>query len=212
MTAVQVVIVSTNAIMRAGLQKMISDSGSRIEVAGIFESFADADRFAQTQSVRALIADETMQTANLIKELTRLVEVHPGLAIILILQRPTASLSQRLMTLGVRALLHKDDDLEHTLNHTILTAVSGSATVSQHFSRFFDSEQPRPAKVNQRDLDIMQLLTEGLEPKEIAANLGVKYHVVNRAINKLLETYEVQSVVQLGQIAHQLVKARKKLE
>ncbi|MDX2159907.1 MAG: LuxR C-terminal-related transcriptional regulator [bacterium] len=212
MTAIQVGIVSTNAIMRAGLQKMISDSGSRIEVAGIFESFADVDRFAQTRSVRALIADETMQTANLIKELKRLVEVHPGLAIILILQRPTASLSQRLMTVGVRALLHKDDDLEHTLNHTILTAVSGSATVSQHFSRFFDSDQSSPAGINQRDLDILQLLTEGLEPKEIAASLGVKYHVVNRAINKLLQTYEVQSVVQLGQMAHQIVKVRKKLE
>ena len=142
----------------------------------------------------------------------RLMDVHPGLVTILVMQRPTASVAQKLIALGVRALLHKDDDLGNTLNHTIQTAVKGNMTISPLIAEFLDKTVALPTKITQRDLNILQLLTEGMEAKEIAAHLGVTYGVVNRTINRLLRTYNVQNVPQLTAMAYQILKVRQQLE
>jgi DNA-binding NarL/FixJ family response regulator len=209
---IQVVIVSTIALTRAGLKEIITQSGTHIDVAGLFESLADADAFLNTHNARVLITDESPHTVNMVKALKRLMEVHPGLVVILVMQRPTASVAQKLIALGVRALLHKDDDLGNTLNHTIQTAVKGSMTISPLMAAFLDQSVALPAKITQRDLDTLQLLTDGMEAKEIAAHLGVTYGVVNRTINRLLRTYNAQNVPQLALMAQQILKVRKQPE
>jgi len=212
MANIQVVIVSAIALTRAGLKEIITQSGTQIEVAGLFDSLAEADAFLNSHNARVLITDESLHTANMVKALKRLMEAHPGLVVILVMQRPTASIAQKLITIGVRALLHKDDDLGNTLNHTIQTAVKGNMTISPLMAEFMDQSVALPAKITQRDLDTLQLLTDGMEAKEIAARLGVTYGVVNRTINRLLRTYNAQNVPQLVLMAHQILKVRKQLE
>jgi DNA-binding NarL/FixJ family response regulator len=212
MAKIQVVIVSTNALTRGGLRDIINQATAPIEITGLFESLSDADVMLNNHEARVLITDDPPQTASLLKALKRLMDAHPGLVIIMVMQRPTGSVTQKLMALGVRALLHKDDDLENTLNHTIQNAVKGSMTISPLIAEFLDQSVTLPAKITQRDLDILQLLTEGMEPKQIAAHLGVTYSVVNRAINRLLHTYNAQNLTQLAVMAHQILKVRKQLE
>ncbi|MBE2269648.1 MAG: response regulator transcription factor [Anaerolinea sp.] len=212
MAKIQVVIVSKNALIRGGLRDIINQAATQTVVAGLFESLAEADVFLNTHDARVLITDDSPHTVNLLKALKRLMEIHPGLVIIMVMQRPTASVTQKLLTLGVRALLHKDDDLEITLNPTIQNAVKGSMTISPLITEFLEQTVTLPANINQRDLDILQLLTEGMEPKGIAVHLGVTYSVVNRAINRMLRTYNVQNVAQLVLIAHQILKVRRQLE
>jgi len=212
MANIQVVIVSMNALTRGGLRDIINQAGTQTEVAGLFDSLAEADTFLNSHTARVLITDESLHTVNIIKALKRLMEVHPGLVVILVMQRPTASVAQKLIAVGVRALLHKDDELGNTLNYTIQTAVKGNMTISPLIAEFLDKTLALPAKITQRDLDILQLLTDGMEAKEIAAHLGVTYSVVNRTINRLLRTYTVQNVAQLAVMAYQILKVRKQLE
>lgn len=212
MANIQIAIVSAIALTRAGLKEIITQSGTHIDVAGSFESLADADEFLNNHKARVLITDESPHTVNMVKALKRMMEGHPGLVVILVMQRPTASVAQKLIALGVRALLHKDDDLGNTLNYTIQTAVKGNTTISPLIAEFLDQSVALPAKITQRDLDILQLLTDGMQAKEIAAHLGVTYGVVNRTINRLLRTYNVQNVPQLAVMAHQILKVRKQLE
>jgi len=89
---------------------------------------------------------------------------------------------------------------------------SSPYTISPLIAEFLDKTLALPAKITQRDLDILQLLTDGMEAKEIAAHLGVTYSVVNRTINRLLRTYTVQNVAQLAVMAYQILKVRKQLE
>jgi DNA-binding NarL/FixJ family response regulator len=212
MAKIQVVVVSKNALIRGGLRDIINQAVTQTVVAGLFESLAEADAFLNSHEARVLIADDSPHTVNLLKALKRLMEIHPGLVIIMVMQHPTASVTQKLLALGVRALLHKDDDLETTLNHTIQNAVKGSMTISPLIAEFLDQAVTLPANITQRDLDILQLLTEGMEAKAIAVHLGVTYSVVNRAINRMLRTYNVQNVAQLVLIAHQILKVRRQLE
>lgn len=144
MARIQVVIVSASALTRAGLQQIITRAGTQIDMVASFEDLAEADTFLNSQSVRVLISDEGAHTANLVKTLKRLLEAHPGLAVILVMQRPTASIAQKLLALGVRALLHKDDDLGNTLNPTLQTAVKGNVTISPLIAAFLNGMSVRP--------------------------------------------------------------------
>jgi DNA-binding CsgD family transcriptional regulator len=85
-------------------------------------------------------------------------------------------------------------------------------TISPLVAEFLDKTVALPAKITQRDLDVLQLLTEGMEPKQIAAHIGVKYGVINRTMNRLQRIYNVQSALQLAAIAHQILKVRKPLD
>jgi DNA-binding NarL/FixJ family response regulator len=208
MASIQVVIVSTSALTRAGLKEIINQSGARIEVVGLFDMFSEAEEFLDENKVRVLLADDSHQTVNLIKTFNRLIDRHPGLVIIFIMQRPAVSLLDKLVRLGVRALLHKEDDLENTLNHTIQTAVMGSTTISPRIAAALERASTLPANISQRDLDMLQMLTEGLDAKVIAARLGVKYDVVNRALKRMEGMYGAQNRHQLAVIAHQILSAR----
>jgi DNA-binding NarL/FixJ family response regulator len=204
MTAIPVVIVSTNALIRGGIQQTIVQPETRIDVTGMFASFSELSAFLKDHQARVFIMDDSLpKGVNLSKELKRLIEAHPGLAVILILQRPTPSLVQKVLAIGVRAILHKDDDFQRTLNQAIQLAVAGGVTISPRVSHLLEKQQALPEDLDQRDVDVFDLLTEGLQPKEIAAYLGVERKVVYRSIKKLTTVYDAQNLPQLVVLAQQ---------
>jgi two-component system uhpT operon response regulator UhpA len=204
MTAIPVVIVSTSTLTRGGIRQIIAQSQTRIEIAGMFTSFSELGAFLKDHPVRVFIIDDSLgHGVNLSKELKRLLEAHPGLATLFILQRPTSSLVQKMLAIGVRAILHKDDDLEHTLNQAIQLAVAGGVTISPRVSHLLDKQQVLPEDLDQRDVDVFELLTEGLQPKEIAAYLGIERRAVYRSIKKLTTVYDAQNLPQLVVLAQQ---------
>jgi len=204
MTAIQVVIVSTSALIRGGIQQIIAQSETRIDVIGTFASFSELSAFMRDHPARVFIMDDSLSKGvNLLKELKHLLEDHPGLAVLLILQRPMPSLVQKLLAIGVRAILHKDDDLQRTLNQAIQLAVAGGVTISPRVSHLLEKQQALPEDLDQRDVDVFDLLTEGLQPKEIAVYLGVERKAIYRSLKKLTTVYDAQNLPQLVVLAQQ---------
>ncbi|MDL1902825.1 response regulator transcription factor [Anaerolineae bacterium CFX9] len=204
MTAIPVVIVSTNALIRGGIQQIIVQPETRIDVVGMFTSFSELSAFLKNHQARVFIMDDSLpKGVNLSKELKHLLEAQPSLAVVLILQRPTPSLIQKMLTIGVRAILHKDDDFNRTLNQAIQLAVAGGVTISPRVSHLLEKQQALPANLDQRDVDVFNLLTDGLQPKEIAAYLGVERKAVYRSIKKLTTVYDAQNLPQLVVLAQQ---------
>ena len=197
MVTINVVIVSTSALTRGGLQQIIAQSNTPIEVTGSFEHFADASTFLNGKSARVLITDESLKSGSLTKEVKRMMEQHPGLVIILVVQHPTISLTQMMLRIGVRAILHKDDDLDNSLNQAIQIAVTGGTTTSPRISQIVDELASLPKGVVQRDMDILKMLTEGLQPKQIAVHLAVDRSLIYRTVRKLIRVYGAQNLPQL---------------
>jgi two-component system uhpT operon response regulator UhpA len=203
MAPIGIAVISASALTRAGLQQIVGQAGGRIELVGLYETFREAAAVLRERRVRVVIADDSQASVNLARELRWLMSLHPGVACLLILQRPAPSLLERMLRLGVRGLLHREDNLEETLNQAITMAALGSATISPRFTACLERAAALPADVSQRDLDMLQLLTEGLDAKEIAARLGVKYNVVNRALKKLQRLYDAQNLPHLAVLAHE---------
>lgn len=204
MTAIPVVVISTSGLTRGGIQQIISKSEGRIVISAMFASLSETSTFLRDHAVRVLVIDDSLpRGVNLSKELKKLTDAHPGLAILMIAGRPTLSLVRVMLGLNARGILHKDDDLDHTLNQAIQLAASGGTTISPRVSQLLEQQPKLPNNVDQRDLDVVQLLTDGYQPKEIAAHLGIDRRGVYRIIKKLTAAYEAQNVAQLVHIIEQ---------
>jgi DNA-binding NarL/FixJ family response regulator len=208
MPSIRIVIMCAGALTRVGLQQILARAAPRMEVVGVCSTFAEAEACLRQQHARVLIADDSQPSVNLAKELRRLMHAQPGLVCIVILQRPVASALVRLLRIGVRALLHREDDLEDSLSQAVLMAAAGSTSISPRFTPYLERAASLPASLSQRDLDVLQLLTEGMEPKEIAVALGVKYNVVNRALKRMQRTYDAQNLPQLVVLALEVLSKR----
>ena len=57
--------------------------------------------------------------------------------------------------------------------------------------------------MGQREFDVLQLLADGFEPKEIAEQMGVGSNTIYRTLRALRDTFNAQSNAHLVDIAHQ---------
>jgi two-component system response regulator DesR len=129
---------------------------------------------------------------------------HPGLAILLIGSRPTGSLIKRLLDHGARGFLHKNDDHDNSLIDAITVVRKGGMYLSPGASRLLKAQRPKPGKISERDLDVLQLTADGFEVKEISAHLGLSDKTIYRIQATLREIYNAQNNANLIDIAHQL--------
>lgn len=204
MPPIQLIVVSTSVLTRGGIQQVVAQSDVPIQVVGMFANFSEANRFLNDSHAHVLLIDDSLPRAtNFAEEVKQIIDHHPGLAIIMIAHRPTASLTRRLLDHGARGMMHKDDDLERGLNHAILLASQGGTYLSPSVSRLLDYQRPLPNRIEQRDIDVLQLLADGFQAKEISAHLGIHRKTVYRILGTLRDVYDAQSNAQLIDIAHQ---------
>ncbi len=125
------------------------------------------------------------------------------LAVLMLAQRPTATLLRLLREHGVHGMLHKDDDLERGLLSAIPMIADGGFSVSPRISRLLDVQRPLPDELQQRDVDVLQLTADGFQVKEISSHLGLASKTIYRTLQMLREVYDAHSNAQLIDIAHQ---------
>lgn len=204
MAPIQLIVVSTNALIRNGIQQVVAQSDVPIQVVGMFAYFSEAHKFLNDSRAHVLMVDDSLpRSTNLAQEVKQIMERHPGLAVLMLAQRPTASLIRLLLDHGVSGMIHKDDDLEHDLNQAIrLTSLRG-VYLSPTISRLLDMQHPLPKRIHQRDIDVLQLLADGFQIKEISAHLGLNRKSVYRSLRTMRTVYDAQSNAQLIDIAHQ---------
>lgn len=204
MPPIYLIVVSTSGLIRGGIQQMVAKSDVPTEVVGMFSSFPEADKFLTDHHAHVLIIDDSLPRAtNLAHEVKQIIDRHPGLAVLMIARRPTASLARLLLDHGARGVMHKDDDMDRGLNYAIQLAAKGGISISPRVSRLLEFQRPLPNRVEQRDIDVLQLLAEGYQAKEISAHLGLHRKSVYRILRTLRTVYDAQSNAHLIDIAHQ---------
>jgi DNA-binding NarL/FixJ family response regulator len=204
MRPILVVVISTNALTRGGIQLVVAQSDIAIQVTGLVDNFRDLHELLERQHAHVVIIDDFLpRGTHLAQEVKKLSDRHSSLAILMIAYRPTASLVRLLLERGVRGMMHRDDNLERGLINAIQTTAEGGLFVSASISRLINDRRPLPVRVEQRDLDVLQLLAEGFQAKEISAHLGLTTKSVYRILQTLRHKLEAQSNAQMVDIARQ---------
>ncbi len=204
MRPIKMVFISTNVLTRGGVAQIVAHANPPIEIVGAFADFQAVYRYASQNIVDVVLIDEALPLhTNLLHEVKILYRECVGVTIIVILQRPIASLVQRLLEHGVRGILHKNDNLEHYLMQAIIWGKQRGIHLSPGVSHFVDTQRNLPVALNQRDLDVLKLLAEGLAPKEIAVALGIGGNTVYRILRRLRDTLNAQNNAHLVTITYE---------
>lgn len=186
MRPTRLVFVSANALTRSGITHWLSQTQPSVHVVGAFADFQGASDYLRDNPVDVLLIDGAIpRGVHLIQALKALRRAHVGVAVVIILERPTASLVQALLAHGARGILHKDDDLGTCLIQAIIWSRLRGIHLSPGVTHLVDRPHPKPAALCQRDFDVLQLLADGLEPKDIAPHLSIGINTVYRSLGRL---------------------------
>lgn len=205
MRTISIVGISSNALIRSGLQPIVSKASLPNEVIGTFSDFASAEEFLRTNRCDVLIMDDSLpRSVGLIGHIKTLHDLCPGTAILLILQNPIVSLFQTLLNHGVRGILHRSDPLENELPHAIILVRQGGTYFSPGISGLRDTRSDKIFSISPRALDILRLTVQGYHVKEISAQIDLCRKSVYRDLQDLRTQLGAHSNAQLILIAQQL--------
>lgn len=192
MRTVKVVVIDRNDITRKGVKAIITDAGSPYEVVMAFARLRDAEKYLIEQAVDVLIIDDqTHAPSEIVRLVTQSHERHPGLGIIVMSQRRDGEYIQQVMRCGNASFLLKNGDLQEQLLKAIQLISSRYPFLSPDALKLIGSRAEGP--LNHRDRDVLRLMADELQAKEIGCRLGISIKTVYRTRDKLKKLLGVRN-------------------
>lgn len=192
MRAIKVVVSDRNDITRKGVEGIISDAGEPYQVAMVFARLRDAETYLTEQAVDVLIVDDqTHAPSEIIKLVSRSQEHHPGLGIIVMSQRRDGDYIQQVMRCGNASFLLKNGDLQEQLLKALQLISNRYPFLSPDALKLIGIRPVGP--LNHRDRDVLRLMADELQAKEIGSRLGISVKTVYRTRDKLKKLLGVRN-------------------
>jgi DNA-binding NarL/FixJ family response regulator len=191
---VKIIIVDDHEIFRNGL-KMVLGKLPYIDVVGEAANGQEFLDQIRTKAVDVVLMDIEMPVMNGIDSTRQAVKEHPDMKIIALTMFNDDDYIQSMMDAGVRGFLIKNVGKE-MLGKAIQTVYKGGTFYSEELFNFFtkkftsNQKEGAPDTVfTSREKEILQLLSEGLNNKEIADVLYISERtVVGHKSNLLAKT------------------------
>jgi DNA-binding NarL/FixJ family response regulator len=192
MRPIRVVVSDQNDITRKGLEGIITEAGEPYQVVMVFAWLRDAEAHLREHPVDVLVVDDQPHTpSEIVKLVTRSRELHPGLGIIVMSQRRDGEYIQQVMRCGNASFLLKNGDLQDQLLRALQLMGSRYPFLSPDALRLFGSRPVGP--LNHRDRDVLRLMADELQAKEISHRLGISVKTVYRSRDKLKKLLGVRN-------------------
>ena len=186
------IIIDDHQIVRDGLKAMLLGY-PEYSVKSEAASAAEAIQKLKSIEVDLAFVDLRLPDLNgalLIKEL---LSVQPSLKCILLTAEPNALDLERAKMAGALGFLTKNIDAEEYIR--ALSAVSrGERYVSQEFSNYMLDENHQ---LSIRELEVLQLIADGLPYKQIAGELGISARTVETHKNNCLSKLGVGTPIEM---------------
>lgn len=200
---VRVLIVANDPLARTGLATLLAGQpAGRIDVVGQSAAHEQADLAAEVEVARpqATLWDLGWNPARGLAQLAEAAEGLPAIVALLPEDAGEQGYAAEAWSAGARGLLLRDADGEklvaalHAVAHGL--AVLDPAFTGDVFLNSRGLGAPGAALVEDltaRELEVLQLLAEGLPNKAIARQLGISDHTVKFHINAILGKLGAQS-------------------
>lgn len=200
MSAIKLVVVTSNDLVRSGIQMLIRATPS-IEVIQCLDSIQASEHYFQQHRAHVLLLDDALPgylaPHNVV---TRLHLVRPLLRILILSDYLSEYYVQRLIDEGASGFIYKDDHLEDTLVAGIKTVADGHIFLSPQASAL-PYGRMTAGQLNRTDLEVLQLIARGYTVQEISARIGIVDRSVYRIRGKLRQYLDVRTNEQVVEAA-----------
>jgi len=192
---ITVLLVDDHALVRRGFRRLLEDDPG-ITVVGEGSNGADAIRLVAELKPRVIVMDAAMPGTGGLEATRKIIEKHPKAAILMLSMHAEETLVRQALAAGARGYV-----LKNALDLDLAAVVRRVAAGEQVIDPALVKPDPLPGERNRRltprELEVLQLICDGLSNKEIAVKLELSANTVAVHRANIMNTLGVHKTAEL---------------
>ena len=207
---IKVVLVDDNHALRTIISGKLIDLGLDL----VFTATSGNDYLRKMKELSAekypqiILMDIEMADLNGIEATKKSRQLYPDIKVIMLTVFDDEENIFEAVKAGAHGYLLKEESSE-TLNYAINTVLNGGAQMSpaialkamQLLQAAPGKGKPLPENITPRELEILELITKGLENKEIADKLFVSYDTIKKHVAHIFDKLHVRNKAEATKVA-----------
>jgi DNA-binding NarL/FixJ family response regulator len=192
---ITVLLVDDHALVRRGFRRLLEDDAA-IQVVGEGSNGEDAIRLTTELKPQVIVMDAAMPGTGGLEATRTILARHPKAAIIMLSMHSEETLVRQALKAGARGYV-----LKNALELDLAAAVKRVAAGEQVIDPALIKPDPLPGERNRRltprELEVLQLICDGLSNKEIATKLDLSANTVAVHRANIMNTLGVHKTAEL---------------
>ena len=192
---ITVLLVDDHALVRRGFRRLLEDD-TAIEVVGEGSNGEEAIRLTTELKPHVIVMDAAMPGTGGLEATRKILAKHPKAAIIMLSMHSEETLVRQALNAGARGYI-----LKNALELDLAAAVKRVAAGEQVIDPALIKPDPLPGERNRRltprELEVLQLICDGLSNKEIAVKLDLSANTVAVHRANIMNTLGVHKTAEL---------------
>jgi DNA-binding NarL/FixJ family response regulator len=190
---ITVLLVDDHALVRRGFRRMLEDDPS-IAIVGEASDASEAIRLAAELSPNVIVMDCAMPGGTGLSATRTILERSPETAILMLSMHSEGTLVRQAMEAGARGYVLKNA-LELDLAAAVHKVAAGETVLDPAISSA--ASGPRTRALTPRELEVLQLICDGLSNREIATRLELSINTVAVHRANIMNTLGVHKTAEL---------------
>lgn len=201
---ITVVIADQHPVVRAGIKSAL---GPTFQVVASVDNGREAGRLVQKFKPAVVITDITMPLLNGLESARQIIAAFPRTHVILLTALKDPHHIEDAIRIGVKGYLLKSSSIEN-LPRAVRSVLAGHKAYSPEIERFvkahknlFDKSKAPASGLTPREIEVIQLIAEGKQTKQIAAELGAAQKTVEKHRQSLMNKLDLHDIASLTSFA-----------
>lgn len=198
---VTVLLADDHSLVRRGFRRMLEDDPS-IEVVGEAGDGAEAIALTRRLKPQVVVMDCAMPKTNGIDATRSILAESPEVAILLLSMHSELTLVRQALAAGARGYILKSA-IDLDLASAVRRVAAGETVVDPALDRQAASDGEQRHGLTARELEVLQLICNGMSNREIAATLDLSINTVSVHRTNIMNTLGVHKAAELVMYALQ---------
>lgn len=173
---ITVLLADDHALVRRGFRRMLEDDAS-IDVVGEASNGDEAARMAARLNPRVVVMDCAMPGVNGLTAMRRILQRTPETAVLMLSMHSEETFVRQALDAGARGYILKNA-LDLDLAAAVKAAAAGEMVLDPTLPSRDMLKGERASALTTRELEVLQLICEGLSNREIAVQLDLSANTI----------------------------------
>ena len=201
---VRIMVADDHKLMREALCRMLEERPG-LEVVAQADDGRHAVRLAREHRPDLVLVDVAMPGLNGVEAARRILQENPAVKIIALTMYTDRQMVQRMMEVGATGYLTKDCAFD-LLEQAVEVVMDGKYFLAPRVASAVNQELPNRvsssrARLTARQLEVLQLYSEGHSTRQIAVELGVSIKTIETHRSHIMERLGLGTIAELTRFA-----------
>jgi DNA-binding NarL/FixJ family response regulator len=192
---ITVLLADDHALVRRGFRRLLEDD-PELTVVGEASNGEEAIRLAASLAPAVIVMDAAMPGTSGLAAIRAILQQRPSAAILMLSMHSEETLVRQAMTAGARGYVLKSA-IDLDLAAAVKKVAAGEVVLDPAVARPAPLAGERARRLTTRELEVLQLICNGLSNREIAAKLEVSVNTVAVHRANIMNTLGVHKAAEL---------------